>query len=113
MSTSTTATPNEPAALYSAFEWVSGPDRLGPYRMLSQIRDLAAGVSLALGIVERSEMNKESGAVPIVDTPDALRLTRMSIAAMQIIEDKLDEHFDDMQDRAEALRRAAKEGGTR
>ena len=58
-------------------------------------------------------MNKESGAVPIVDTPDALRLTRMSIAAMQIIEDKLDEHFDDMQDRAEALRRAAKEGGTR
>lgn len=111
MSTSTTA--KKPAALFSAFDWVPEPDRLGPYRMLSQIRDLAAGVSLALEIIERSGISRESGDAPILDAPDELRFTRMSIAAMQIIEDKLDEHFDDMHDRAENLRRAAKEGGAR
>lgn len=113
MSAPTIDTTTEPAALFKAFDWVPRQEQLGSYRMLSQVRDLAAGASLLLEIIERSELSKESGDAPIVSTPDALRLTRMSIAAMQVIEDKLDEHFGDMQDRAVALRKAAEEGGAR
>lgn len=109
MSTSTT-TDNQ-APLFSAFEWVENQDQRGPYRMLSHIRDLAAGVSLALQIIERSGLSQESGDAPILGTPDALRFTRMSIAAMQIIEDRIDEHFDEMSDRGMERRQAEKRGG--
>lgn len=110
MSTST-ITDNHPP-LFRAFEWVGERDQVdtGRYTMLSNIRDLASGVALALQIVERSELQKESGDVPIIDGATAVRFTRMSIAAMNVIEGYIDEHFDDLSDRGMDRRHAEKHG---
>lgn len=96
-----------PAALFQPFAWVEKNDRAntGRYTMLSNVRDLAAGAALILAMVERQQLDSERGDAPIVDAGDALRLTRMSIAAMNTIEGYIDEHFDDMKD--EAAQRAA------
>jgi hypothetical protein len=87
------ATP--PAALFKPFEWVAPWLQHGPYNMLSDVRDLAAGVAVALQMVERSSMDKENGTTPLLDTHNASCLTRMSIAAMRSIAERIDAHFDD------------------
>lgn len=79
--------------------------------MLSDIRDLASGVALALQLIERSDLQKENGNVPIIDGVDSLRFTRMSIAAMNVIEGYIDDHFDNMSDRGAERRQAEKQGG--
>lgn len=111
MSTST-ITENQ-APLFRAFEWVGERDRVntGNYTMLSNIRDLASGVALALQLVERSALQEEIGKAPIIDGPAAVRFTRMSIAAMNVIEGYIDEHFDDMSDSGAERRRAEKQEG--
>lgn len=88
--------------LFTPFEWVGERHQLdiGSYTMLSNIRDLASGVQLALQIVERSALQEESGAAPLIDAAAALRFTKMSIAAMSVIEGYIDEHFGDLNDRA-------------
>lgn len=97
---------NDPAPLFKPFAWAEQKDRAntGRYTMLSNIRDLACGVGVALAMVERQQLDAERGDAPIVDAADAMRLTRMSIAAMNVIEGCIDDHFDDMNDSA-ALRR--------
>lgn len=111
MNTSTITDNQDP--LFRAFEWVGEIDQVdtGRYAMLSNIRDLASGVALALQIIERSDLQKESGGAPIIDGPAALRFTRMSIAAMNVIEGYIDDHFDNMSDRGAERRQAEKQGG--
>lgn len=103
------ATTENQAPLFKPFAWVEPQDRAntGRYTMLSNIRDLACGVGLVLAMVERQQLDAERGDAPIVDAADALRLTRMSIAAMNVIEGYVDEHFDEMKDEAEASRHVA------
>lgn len=103
-----TTVSDEPAPLFQAFEWVPEQDQIGPYDMLSDIRDLASGTALVLGMIERSYLLQESGGAPLLDVRDIARLTRMSIATMNVIEGRLDEHFDYMHDRG-ATRRKGKE----
>lgn len=93
------ATENQ-APAFKPFEWVSARDQVdtGRYRMLSTIRDLASGVALALEIVEKSRLDVDIGDQPLITDSDAARLTRMSIAAMNVIEGYIDEHFDEMSD---------------
>lgn len=102
------ATENQ-APLFRPFGWVAPRDQAntGRYTMLSNIRDLAAGTALVLAMVERQQLDAERGDAPIVDAADAMRLTRMSIAAMNVIEGFIDEHFDEMQDKVEEARRVA------
>lgn len=104
---------NDPAPLFKPFAWVEQKDRAntGRYTMLSNIRDLACGVGVALAMVERQQLDAERGDAPIVDAADAMRLTRMSIAAMNVIEGYVDDHFDDMADSAAAQRQAAARSG--
>lgn len=108
-----TATNNDPAPLFKPFAWVEQKDRAntGRYTMLSNIRDLACGVGVVLAMVERQQLDAERGDAPIVDAADAMRLTRMSIAAMNVIEGYVDDHFDDMQDGAAAQRLAERKQG--
>jgi len=89
---------NNPESLFKPVEWVSPGDQrdTGRYHMLSTIRDLAAGVSLALRLVERSNMQVDNGDAPILGGNDVARFTRMSIAAMDWVEASIDEHFDEM-----------------
>jgi len=107
MSTSNTT---KPTPLFIPFEWVAESDQAdtGRYTMLSNIRDLAAGVGLALQMVERAELQKDLGDVPVIDDSAVMRFTRMSVAAMNVIEGYIDEHFDDMSERGAEQRRAAK-----
>lgn len=101
------------APLLKPFEWVGKSDQAdtGRYVMLSNIRDLAAGVALALKVVERSQLQRENGEAPIIDGNDEFRFTRLSIAAMNVIEGYVDDHFDDMADSAAAQRQAAVRSG--
>lgn len=110
-----TSTPINPAPLFRPFEWVAENDQAdtGRYAMLSTIRDLAAGVGLALQLVERAELQKDLGDAPVIDDSAVVRFTRMSVAAMSVIEGYIDEHFDDMSDRAAEQRAAEKKGTTR
>lgn len=105
---------NDLAPLFKPFEWVGKSDQAdsGRYTMLSNIRDLVSGTSLALQLIERSDLQRERGDAPIIDGADALRFTRMSIAAMSVIEGYIDEHFDDMSDSGATRRQVAaqKEG---
>lgn len=98
-----------PAPLFKPFAWVAKKDQAntGRYTMLSNIRDLACGVGVVLAMVERQQLDAERGDAPIVDAADAMRLTRMSIAAMNVIEGYVDDHFDEMQDEAAAARKVA------
>lgn len=80
--------------------------------MLSNICDLACGTSVVLAMVERQQLDSERGDTSIIDAADAMRLTRMSIAAMSVIEEMVDAHFEEMQDEAAAARHvAAARGG--
>lgn len=101
-----TTTGNNLAPLFRSFEWVgeSAKADTGRYVMLSNIRDLASGVALALQLAERSDLQQENGDAPLIDAAASRRFTRMSIAAMNVIEGYIDEHFDDMNDRAAARR---------
>lgn len=109
MITSTTpiAGADEPAALFRPFEWVPEQDQIGPYDMLSDVRDLASGTALVLGMIERSYLLQEAGGAPLLDERDAARLLRMSIATMKVIEGNLDDHFDFMNDNAAKRRKPA------
>jgi hypothetical protein len=84
--------PSEP--LFKPFQWVGEQRQRGPYDMLSDVRDLAAGVSLTLAMVERSQLSRESGGAPLLDNGDELRLMRMSIAAMHMVEGRIDTYFE-------------------
>ena len=106
-STTSIAAADEPAALFQPFEWVPVQDQIGPYDMLSDIRDLAAGTALVLGMIERSYLLQESGRAPLLSRGDAANLARMSIATMNVVSGLLDDHFDFMNDRAAARRQAA------
>lgn len=114
MTTSRTpiAAADELAALFRPFEWVPEQDQIGPYDMLSDIRDLASGTALVLGMIERSYLLQVSGGAPLLDPRDATQLTRMSIATIHVIGGLIDEHFDFMNDRGAKRRQAAarKEG---
>lgn len=105
-------TTSEPAALFAPFEWVGPSDQIdtGRYTMLQNIRDLASGVGVALQLVERANLDQDLGDAPIIDGSTASRLTRMSIAVMNVIEGYIDEHFDEMSDRGMARRQAEKNG---
>lgn len=111
MKTSTAIPVPEPTALYQPVEWVRKCDQAdnGRYQMLSTIRDLAAGVALALQLVERADIQNQLGDTPIIDGSDSARLPRMSIAAMNVIEEFVDAHFDEMHDNAAAQRQIAKD----
>lgn len=98
---------DEPAPLFTPFEWVSTADQMGPYDMLSDVRDLAAGTSLVLAMIERSQLSTDAGGAPLLDAGSISRLTRMSIAAMNCIEGRIDEHFDWMNNRGAAQRKAS------
>ena len=106
MITSTTVI-DEPAPLFRPFEWVPEQDQIGPYDMLSDIRDLASGTALVLGMIERSYLLQESGGAPLLSPGDAASLTRMSIATMNVVGGLLDDHFDFMNDRGAMRRKAA------
>jgi hypothetical protein len=47
-------------------------------------------------MIEVSELQDEAGDAPVLGAVDRLRLTRMSIAAMRVIEARIDGHFWDM-----------------
>lgn len=87
-----------PTPLFKPFSWVSEQNQAGRYDMLSNIRDLASGVAVALELVERSELLEIAGHARIIDGATARRFYRMSIAAMGVIEGYIDEHFNDMDD---------------
>jgi hypothetical protein len=109
---STSSITDNKAPLFSAFEWVGARDQVdtGRYTMLSNIRDLASGVALALQLVERSALQKDLDDAPIIDGAAAVRFTRMSIAAMNVIEGYIDEHFDEMSEQGMDRRQAEKQG---
>lgn len=85
--------------MFTPFEWVPPAKRLGPYNLLSDTRDMAAGVALVLQIVEKSALMEEAGGAPVVESTDANVLTRMSLAAMNLIVGNIDSHFDNLNDR--------------
>ncbi len=87
------------APLFTPFEWVPPAKRRGPYNLLSDTRDMAAGVALVLQIVEKSALVEEAGGAPVVESTDANVLTRMSLAAMNLIVGNIDSHFDTLNDR--------------
>jgi hypothetical protein len=99
------------APTFKPFEWVSREDQTdnGRYVVMSVIRDLASGVAVALQIIEKSSLDADIGDEPIISGSDVARLTRMSIAAMDVIEGYIDEHFDEMSERGAARRRDARE----
>jgi hypothetical protein len=109
----TTNTSDEQAPLFKPFTWVPSKDRAdtGRYQLMSTIRDLASGVAVALELVERSELETQADGAPLIDGSVAMRLRRMSIAALYVIEGYIDEHFDDMVDEAARRRTAAPRRG--
>lgn len=100
------------APLFRPFAWVAPDDRDGPYNLLAETRDLASGTALVLELVERSHLSADSGGQPLLGPDDIMRLTRMSIAAMTVIEERIDDHFDNMSATAKA-RSAAMKGSAR
>jgi hypothetical protein len=99
---------DEPVSLFEQVQWVPLRDQTGPYEMLSEIRDLAAGVGLTLAMIERTAIAQDLGDVPLLEPRHVCALTRMSIAVMNVIEERIDEHFDGMHDRGAEQRRAEK-----
>lgn len=99
--------------LFQPVEWVPPADQgdTGKYVMLTNIRDLASGAALAMQMVERAEIQIELGDTPIIDGSMAVKFTRMSIAAMHVIEGYIDDHFDDLNDQAIDRHKAASRGG--
>lgn len=89
-----------PLPIFAPFDWVPQAKRLGPYDTLSDTRDIADGVSLIMQMVEKSALLDESGAAPLIEAADSLRLTRMSIAAMHFVVGSIDRHFDGLNERA-------------
>lgn len=105
---------DDKAPLFKPFAWVATKDRkdTGRYTMLSDIRDLACGVGLVMAMVERQQLDTERGDAPLIDEAEALQFTRMSIAAMSMIEGLIAAHFEDMNDSASLSRQlAAKKAG--
>lgn len=113
MSTDTKNIVDEPASLFQQVQWVPPQDQVGPYDMLSEIRDLAAGVGLALAMIERTAIALDLGDAPLLEQRQVCVLTRMSVAVMSVIEARIDEHFDDMHERGQERRQAEKKGVAR
>jgi hypothetical protein len=84
---------DESAPLFKPFTWVAPHLQRGPYDLLSDVRDVAAGTALLLEIVERSQMANENDEAPILDNFDVGRLMRMAIASMHFVEGRIDNHL--------------------
>ena len=106
MSAQTEQKTDDPVSLFKQVQWVRPRDQTGPYEMLSEIRDLAAGVGLSLAMIERTAIALDLGDVPLLEQRHVCALTRMSIAVMNVIEERIDEHFDGMHDQGAERRRA-------
>ena len=111
MTITKTTVADDSAPLFKAFEWLPPRAQFGPYHMLSNVRDLAAGSALVLELVERSQLDLERGDAPIISTADALCLTRMSLAAMKVITDSVDSHFDHIEKYGAVMERPAGDRG--
>jgi hypothetical protein len=79
--------------LFKSFEWVALQNQGESYDLLSDARDIAAGVAVALQMVERTNLNNENGDAPLLGLSDTTALTRLSIASMNLLRDRIDQQF--------------------
>jgi hypothetical protein len=95
------------APVFERFEWLSRADQKGPYDLLSNVRDLAAGASVIMAMIEQSDMDADNEEAPLFNQVNRGRLLRMSIAAMATVEVEIERHFNRLANDGENLRASA------
>lgn len=90
--------------LFEPFEWVARAHQTGPYDLLSDVRDLAAGAGVIMAMIEQSDIDVDNGEAPLFTPFNRGRLLRMSIAAMNTIDVQVERYFDRMSKDGEKLR---------
>lgn len=87
-----------PQALFEAFSWVPPQQRGENYELLSNVRDIAAGATITLEMVERAELDAEHDNAPLLSEYHTGALMRMVIASMNLLRDRIDQRFESMND---------------
>lgn len=88
----------KPAPMFFEFSWVDREKQRGPYDLMSDVHDIAAGVSIALEMVAHAHTAMETGEAPMVGRDETAKLLRMSIASMNCIEHRLFAYFQHLDD---------------
>lgn len=104
MSHTTSPVLDSETPMFKPFEWVAPSHQTGPYDLLSNVRDLAAGASVIMAMIEQSDIDLDNGDAPLFDAFNRGRLLRMSIAAMHAIDGQIEHHFDRMTKEGEKAR---------
>jgi len=86
----------DPAPVFKPFAWVAPRLQCDTYDPLADARDIAAGVAIALQMVERANMDVENGDAPLLGERESSALMRMSIASMNLLRDRIDQQFEYM-----------------
>lgn len=94
--TTTSPVSDNQVPMFEPFEWVARPHQAGPYDLLSNVRDLAAGASVIMAMIEQSDMDRDNDEAPLFNGFNRGRLLRMSIAAMNTIDGQIERHFERM-----------------
>lgn len=95
------------APVFEPFSWLPKGTGTHEARLLEMAKDVAAGVALALQLVERSEIEIDNGLdAPLLSRTDCGVLQRLSISSCHLLRDALDDTFDCLND-------AAAKGGVR
>ena len=94
MSQTTPPVSDNGAPMFEPFEWVTRSHQTGPYDLLSNVRDLAAGASVIMAMIEQSDMDRDNDEPPLFNEFNRGRLLRMSIAAMNTVDEQIERYFD-------------------
>jgi len=82
-----------PAPLFKPFAWVPSHLQTSNYGQLARVHDIAAGVAVALELVERAQIDVEHGDPPLLGAFECGALMRLSIASMNQLRDEIGEQF--------------------
>jgi len=86
----------DPAPVFKPFVWVAPRLQGAAYDQLADARDIAAGVAIALQMVESTQLEVENGDAPLLGERESSALMRMSIASMNLLRDRIDQQFEYM-----------------
>jgi len=88
----------KPTPTFYKFSWVDRENQRGPYDMMADVHDIAAGVSIALEMVSQAHVAEDTGEAPLVGRDETAKLLRLSIASMNCIEHRLTAYFRHLDD---------------
>ena len=106
--TTTVIEPVAPDAIHQPFTWLHPQIKHDQHaQFIALTMDVCNGIQTCLGLVQATEISRDSGTPPLLKIGDTSALLRLAIVSAQMLGEKANDRIEQTEDRAVA--RAIKE----